>query len=83
VRYERTERARLLERGSLGGYDLGSTASSGDGAAGHLSGAIVAEISLFGAATGVGIRQPHGRAFSLADFLAAAVADENGLSGQL
>lgn len=83
MRYERTEPSNGVERPGLSGCDLGAAASSCDGAASHLSGAIVAEISLLCAATGVGIRQAHGRAFSLTDFLAAAVADENGLSGQL
>jgi hypothetical protein len=51
--------------------------------AGHLAGTVVAEVRLLGAATRVGIGQPQRRALSFTDFLAAIVANENGLTSQL
>ena len=46
----------------------------------HLAGAVVAEIRLLRAAAGVGVVQAKRRALSFADFTAAVVANENGLS---
>jgi hypothetical protein len=63
-------------------YGLGSAASAGNGATRHVAGAVVAEISLLGAATGVRKREPQRCALSFTDFLTAVVADENGLTGQ-
>jgi hypothetical protein len=48
--------------------------------AGHLTGAVVAEICLLRTAAGIGVVQPKRRAFSFADFTPAVVANENGLS---
>jgi hypothetical protein len=66
----------------LRGYGFGSAASAGDGSTGHLTGAVVAEISLLGAAAGVRKRQSQRRALSFTDFLTTVVANENGLTGQ-
>ena len=46
----------------------------------HIAGALVAEICLLRAAPCVGIRETHSRAFALADFLTAVVANEHGFS---
>jgi hypothetical protein len=48
--------------------------------AGHLASTVVAEICLLRTATGIGVVQPKGRAFSFADFTPAVVANENSLS---
>jgi hypothetical protein len=48
--------------------------------AGHLTGAVVAEICLLRTAAGIGVVQPKRRALSFADFTAAVVANEHGLS---
>jgi hypothetical protein len=66
----------------LSGYGFGSAASAGDGSTGHLTGAVVAEISLLGAAAGVRKRQSQRRALSFTDFFTTVVANENGLTGQ-
>jgi hypothetical protein len=66
----------------LRGYGLGSAASTSNGATRHVAGAVVAEISLLGAATGVRKRKPQRCALSFTDFLTAVIADENGLTGQ-
>jgi hypothetical protein len=66
----------------LSGYGLRAAASAGDCATGHITGAVVAEISLLGAATCVRKRQSQRRAFSFTDFLTTVVANENGLAGQ-
>jgi hypothetical protein len=51
--------------------------------AGHLARAVVAEVGGFRAPPGVGIGEAKCRAFSFTDFLAAIVADENGLSSHI
>jgi hypothetical protein len=66
----------------LSGYGLGPAAPAGDGATGHIAGAVVAEISLLGAATSVRKRQSQRRALSFTDFLTTVIANENGLAGQ-
>ena len=48
--------------------------------AGHLAGAVVAEICLLRTAAGIGVVQAKRRAFSFTDFSPAVVANENGLS---
>jgi hypothetical protein len=66
----------------LRGYGLGSAAPACDGATGHVARAVVAEISLLGAATGVRKRQSQRCALSFTDLPTAVVANENGLAGQ-
>jgi hypothetical protein len=61
-----------------GGGCLGAAATSCGRPAGHLSGAVVAEIGLLGAAPGVGIGQAERRAFTFTDFLPAIVTDQYG-----
>ena len=51
--------------------------------AGHMAGAIVTEVRLLRATAGVREVQSHGRAFSFADFPAAAVAHEDCLTSQV
>jgi hypothetical protein len=62
---------------------LRSPAPSSGGAAGHLAGAVVAEVGLLRAAAGVGIRQAKGCAFAFTDFRTAAVAHEHCLPGHV
>ena len=56
--------------------------ATGRGSAGHLSGAVVAEVRLLCTAASVGIRQAQGRALALADFSPAIVTNQHGLSSQ-
>jgi hypothetical protein len=68
---------------SLGrGGGLGAAASARRRMTRHPAGAVVAEVSLFRAATSVRVRQAERGALSFADFLATVVANENGLSSQ-
>jgi len=50
------------------------------GPAGHLAGAVIAEIGRLGAAARVRVRDTQSGALAFADFSAAIVANENGLS---
>src|SRR5215211_2865741 len=71
------------------GYGLGrggglrAAASARCRAAGHVGGAVIAEVCLLRAAAGVRICQAQRGALSLADFLTAVVAYEHSLAGQV
>jgi hypothetical protein len=72
------------DRNALGGCcGLRPAASAGGRVARHRTGAVVAEVGLFRATTGVRIRQSERGALSLADFLTTTVAHENGLASQV
>src|SRR4029077_8828768 len=67
----------------LRGGGLRAASAAGGRGAREISGAVVAEISLLGAATRVGVVQAHRRAFSFCDFLATVVTHEDGLTSHL
>jgi hypothetical protein len=50
---------------------------------GHPAGAVVAEVGLLCTTARIGIVDPHRRAFTFVNFLAAVVAYENGLTSHV